>query len=449
MSSRSISLPDEGSFGVVTGKTVDVDELQDLDDESLTEAEREVLAADDFIVYGKASIEQYDDDTPAQKIRMSAIEDALPQFFANNGLVSRRHKDTPVGEALREHTLDEPATMEIGGETYSFDAGETLKTEVADDTLWLVANIFSEETSTRGSLLSNQTRLGAYHGELDGFSVTVYTREFTQTEAGQEVTEVDFFAVTIGEDHLIKNEGSEFGVAEFKMFGGQSLRQQATTFMSNRVFNHLFGKSSENLAVETVTVAQEDGLSLNEAAEQVVDDDNDAEAIAAEADEKLQDYEERLDALDEKKMDRSDLATEVADELGLSTEEVMTMFDQLESQTNDGDSESDDDDDSDDDPDSKQSPEGLTEKQRDEVAEVVADTLDDKEFVSQSDIDEKMSDLSEKMEEGLDDVSEDIADNIAEKMETVETPDPDTGGDEDTELDGQMDELVSQFEVNQ
>lgn len=423
--------------------TVNVAEFYGLTDDKLSDDEIDVLEAERFIVYGKASIEQYDVDDPPQKIRMDAIEEKLPQFFANGGLISRRHKDVVVGEALREHELDEPTTIKLEDETLQFDAGDKLKTEVKGDTLWLAANIFSDRNDVRGSLLSDATRLGAYHGKLDGFSITVFTRDYDPTQKGQDVSGVDLFSVTIGDDGLVKNRGSEFDVATFKMFGPDGLKTKVNQYMSNRVFNHLFGKSRENLAHEAIKVAQKEEIPLDEAASQVVDD-GDGSDIADEANEKLAGFKEKLDNLEEKEMDERELAAEVADMLGMSTGEVMEMFEQLQGESGEEGKQEEEYDEEDE---GEEGMKSLTEEQKSEVEDIVSKSLEDTDFATE----EQIQELGTKLEESLDGISEDLADNIASKMETEEgeTQDPDTGGNgsDEIDVDEQMDDLVNQFEV--
>lgn len=201
-----------GTPGAVTGPAVGQKRRRELvDPEELTGKMREAMEADDFIIYGKASVEKYDDDNPPQKLEMEAFEPEVDGFH-ENGIISRRHKDIPVGEPLREHTLDEDTEVVVDDEVMTFEAGDTLRTGFEDDELWIVANIYND------SELARETRMGAMTGDLNGFSVTVFVKEWEETSKGQRVTELDWHSVTIGQDEMIKNEDSRFGVAEFKMF---------------------------------------------------------------------------------------------------------------------------------------------------------------------------------------------------------------------------------------
>ena len=209
--------PQRGSFGVVSAPRIGEKQRRSLVDEGqLTQKIREGLEADDFIVYGKASVEKYDEDHPPQKLEMSAFSDQMGPFL-ENGLISRRHKDIKVGEPLEEYTLEEATEVVVGDEVLEFDAGDTLTTGIEDDELWIVANLYND------SELARETRVGAMSGDLNGFSVTVFCKEWEETPKGQRVTDLDWHSVTIGGDEQIKNPDSRFGVAEFKgMFDAMS-----------------------------------------------------------------------------------------------------------------------------------------------------------------------------------------------------------------------------------
>lgn len=258
----------------------------EIDYDALPEEYTEALEADDFIVYGKASIEQY--DVEDQRLTMEALTAALDRFFESDdapGIISRAHADVPVGRPIREHTLDEDAALIIDGERYEFSAGDTLRTEAkdADDDglpeLWLVSRLAND------SELARETRLRALQGDLNGFSVTVYPREKEQKRAGEDVTELDLHAVTIGTDEQIKNKGSEFGVAEFKALQTLSgpARAVADTLQSHfnmeddetkTVLGRLLQRSGEELEQD----AQSDGT---DEAEQKADGGAGDESLAS------------------------------------------------------------------------------------------------------------------------------------------------------------------------
>jgi hypothetical protein len=179
-----------------------------LDEEIVEQA----LEADEMILYGKANIEHR--DTDGDVLDMETLERSLDRFFESEkapGIISIGHDDVPVGIPKRSHTLDEDTTIEVDGETYEFEAGETIETHAEDNDgdgrpeLWLVADLAKDNDIAR------RTRLKALSGELNGFSVTV-----SKGESGVKDEVRALHAVTIGTDEQIKNKGSEFDVAEFK-----------------------------------------------------------------------------------------------------------------------------------------------------------------------------------------------------------------------------------------
>jgi hypothetical protein len=222
-------------FGVVSPDLGTTKERTLVEENDLTEKEREALEADTFIIYGKASVEQYDEDNPPQKIEMKAFEEEMSSQLSD-GIISRRHKDIPVGEPIESYSLDEPAEVVVGDEVIEFDAGDTLETGVqyhgdGDDELWIAADLRND------SEIARDTRMGALTGELTGFSVTVFCKEWEETSKGQRVTDIDWHSTTIGGDEHIKNKDSRFGVAEFKALFGDE-------------FPGLTGKQAERATVE-------------------------------------------------------------------------------------------------------------------------------------------------------------------------------------------------------
>lgn len=255
-----------------------------VDVENLDQESREALEADDFVIFGRASVEMFDEDEPSQMLTMEALAKALPQLY-DDGIISRRHKDIPVGEVTPEHELEEPTEVQVGENTLTFEAGDRLETQVveegeprpgegggtaSEDEFWIVAKL------KNGSEIAKETRLRALAGDLDGFSVTIYAKEWEETERGQVVTELDWHAVTIGEEHKIKNKESRFGVAEFKArfedalsgvlpgsgdAGGSasSLAEQvhtkANTTMSDHFNGQLFTKAGSDLGFDESRLA--------------------------------------------------------------------------------------------------------------------------------------------------------------------------------------------------
>ena len=203
----------------VSPDTITEADTNKVDLEALEGELREAVEADDFYIYGKASIEQWDADDPPTYIQMDALEAALDRFFESEhapGIISRHHQDIPVGTPVREFEFESDTTLEIDGDTYEFEAGDTAASHVEDadgdgrPELWLAANIGNDTE------MGKKTRILSAQGDLNGFSVTVHRNEDEMTSEGRMVTECDLHAVTIGTDEQIKNKGSEYDVASFK-----------------------------------------------------------------------------------------------------------------------------------------------------------------------------------------------------------------------------------------
>jgi hypothetical protein len=198
----------------------------EIDVEALPEAYQEALEAEDFLIYGKASIEQWDRSDDPIKIEMEALEAALDRFFDSDdapGIISLYHDDIPVGVPVREHTLDEDTTLQLESpdgdpERYEFEAGDTLTSHVEDGDgdgrpeMWLLSNIAND------SEMAKEVRLRALQGQLNGYSVTIHRNKDRETETGRIVEACDLHAVTLGTSEIVKNAGSTFDVAEYQAF---------------------------------------------------------------------------------------------------------------------------------------------------------------------------------------------------------------------------------------
>lgn len=199
--------------------------VPDVDPENPPEEFADALDADEFVVYGKASIEKFDDggqnsDTPEiLDLSPDVVDDALERFFGSEkapGIISIGHDDIPVGRPLREYTLDEAAAIEVDGDVFEFDAGDTITTHVEDGDgdgrpeLWLVADL------AKDTPISRKARLGVLTGDLDGFSVTFGRIDAEPEGAGRRVTDWALHSVTLAPDDLVANEGAEFDLAAFK-----------------------------------------------------------------------------------------------------------------------------------------------------------------------------------------------------------------------------------------
>lgn len=416
-----------------------------VDTSDLPDEYKEAVEAEHFIIYGKASVEQYDDDTPSQKIKMDALEDALPQLF-KSGLISRRHKDVRVGEVKKTHELEEDRTIQVGDETKEFKEGDVLSTHVDDDEVWLVADIWNDTE------IAKDTRLRSLTGDLNGFSVTIYAKETKPTAKGELVTDVDWHAVTIGSDDKIKNKDSRFGVAEFKaVFGdpddpvtgksaaGEALRTTATTMWRN-----LLSKSADETgfngelleaASQAAEKAQTDDVDLKEAADEVVDD----------TDLKADDVVEAVNILGDnatgfKAGDDLEEVLQAVAQGDLSPEEAMQMMAE-EAEDDDEDEDEgemkgeDEDEDDEEEEESKSEEEEDTKSEEEESDEKsFEEKLDEHGVVTEDKLDEKLGEVQSDVEETINKAFEDSvpdADEIAEKMEAGSTSDPASGSGKD------------------
>ena len=205
-----------------------------VDLDSLTDEERAAVEAEDFHLYGKASIEQWNRDESVY-IQMDALETALERFFDSEtapGIISRHHQDIPVGVPVREFEFAEDTTLQIGDETYDFAAGDVARSHVEDadgdgrPELWLAANISNDNE------MAKKTRVLALRDDLDGFSVTIHRNEDRITDdGGTIVTAADLHAVTIGTAEQIRNEGSEFDVASYSAAAIRRVRDRVASIV--------------------------------------------------------------------------------------------------------------------------------------------------------------------------------------------------------------------------
>lgn len=471
----------QSPLGQVTVKEDGTRRRELVDVEALDQESREAIEADDFVIFGRASVEMFDEDEPSQMLTMEALAKALPQLY-EDGIISRRHKDIPVGEVIPEHELEEPTDVQVGEHTLTFDAGESLSTQVveegeprpganggsaSEDEFWIVAKL------KNNSEIAKETRLRALAGDLDGFSVTIYAKEWRETERGQVVTDLDWHAVTIGEEHKIKNKESRFGVAEFKArfedalsgvlpgsdeAGGsasslaEEVHQKADTTMSHEFNGQLFTKAGKELGF--------DESRLQAAAELMQKSEGDSDdALREKADEIAESHEVDVDAL---------VATAKA-MTGTETkagEDVQAILDQVEEAINpearaaleiamgdDAPSDEGPDDDAkdaaegemkEDDPDEDEEPEeDEPEEGKSDGGDVPDDVVTKEELderleelksdqVSQEDLESIKSDLEEASKSAINEALPGIVEDVGEKMATGETPSPAGGSTADS-----------------
>jgi len=508
MSSNTQTTAAGGQFGTVgtepqrvTANEVDVD-LRDLSSE-----EQEVVGSENFILYGKANIEQWNEPGAGEGdlyIEMDAFEGNIDQLLAIEN-ISIGHNDVRIGEPLASHTLEDDSTVHINAnESLQFSKGDELKTgvyregeelpngEIAqEDALWLVANLFGKD-DPRGSRFSQKARLGAYYGELDGFSVTVDKKDMTVSDDGTVVHDLDFLAVTVGSDDMIKNPGSSFGVAEFQaIFGGDTAADDPANtgedavrpgsleqlLSMSGILQRLLGSSRDALASEAIQQAHEnDGIDLQTAVDEIAGDGN-QDAVMQAVDEIQSDLEDGVTDIVEQADDaekRENMASDLADELGVDKEVVMAAIDEIEDMSDDmeedaeeegppeqeGDCEDDDDDTTE------------TEMNASEIAdavgvepEVVEDILEladsgmEEEALEQAldgldngvsedrveQLEARVDEINTTVEEQLDGLGEQITETIESQMETGSTPGPSGGGIDAQDLEESASDWASSF----
>lgn len=381
-----------------------------LDVDELPDEIREAVEADDFIIYGKASIEQYDRDDVPTKLNMDAMADALDRFFGSDdapGIISLEHQDIPVGRPVREHTLDSDTVIDLPNDgEYEFEAGETLRTEIREadgdgrPEFWLVARLAND------SDIARRTRLRALNGDLDGFSVTFKRNDDEPTQGGREVHELDLHAVTLGTDEQIKNPGSNWDVAEFKAWLPDRLDFDSAIDAMADVVQDMTDDDNKDV---TESIREKLGIG------QKGDDDEVDESIE-------QKTEEIADQIGAKQSTVQEAVNEIADEAGVPTEDVLDMLEPVlegemgeEDVENDGDYE----DDEDEEPDDGEMKAGIDEEELDETVE---EKLDEKldNVATLDDVEEKLDEYEGRIADSVGDA----VDEVMQKARTGETPSP-------------------------
>lgn len=164
-------------------------------------------AADDFVIWGPASIEVVDKER--DRIKAEALEDALPQLLKRKRL-SYEHSDQIVGDILERFETEEPVEVEVAGNTYKRDEFPTdvLKLDGLKPGLFVAGNVYND------SQKSQEVRKQIEEGEVDSYSIS---GEAVVTEMavkdGQTFTDIlklDLSAVTLCREGM--NQKAEFAV---------------------------------------------------------------------------------------------------------------------------------------------------------------------------------------------------------------------------------------------
>lgn len=131
---------------------------------------------------------------------MDALGDAIDRYFESReapGIISLEHKDVPIGVPIREWT---------------FDDGSTVRSHIDGDVMYLVGNIANDTEKAK------EARYRALTGDLDGYSVTVYSKEEGMVDGTRVTTACDLHAVTLGSDEKIVNPDAQFEVVDYKQW---------------------------------------------------------------------------------------------------------------------------------------------------------------------------------------------------------------------------------------
>jgi hypothetical protein len=423
-------------FGVLgeTGVSKETEKYQldrDVSPESLSDTEKELLERDELIIYGLGSVEQFDRE--GQKIELDALEESLDGFFQRGAPITVKHSPLFVGEALREYEVEDPATIEVNGETKSFEAGDTVSTGVDGDEFWVVASIYGGDDE-RATTFSKRARLACYHGQFDGFSVGVENNTLAvDTESGKEtLTDSNLMEVTLTTREDMANQSAEFDVLAIKEIrqNPNLVRETVKTIDMNvpiPALSNLFGEAKQNLAEATIEKALTESTDFETSAKELADEDS--ELIAEQAEEMYRETKQDADSAEE-------LAEALAG-TDTDTDTLTTSIKERESfeaESDEMDDEEEMDEDEDEDEEMKEAPEQEEKEDIDEAVEMIADEMDVPvsavmEMLSTLDedesADEQAGDDSEEMEalkevtESIEELSEEI-NSVKEKQMTEE-----------------------------
>ncbi len=184
------------------------DTLEKLDFEaSVNRGVQTVFKVDDeFVIWGPASVEVVDKE--GDKIRASALEDALPQLLRRARL-SLDHSDQIVGRVLEQFKTEEPVTIEINGQSYERNEFPTDVLDLDDGqpaALYVAGEVYGD------SQQAQRARQRIKDGELNSYSISgeaLMTRK--KVEDGlvyDDVVDMDLSAVTLCEEGM--NQGAKY-----------------------------------------------------------------------------------------------------------------------------------------------------------------------------------------------------------------------------------------------
>lgn len=161
----------------------------------------------DMIIWGPASVEVVDKE--GDKIRASALEEALPQLLRRQRL-SLEHSDQLVGEILDSFETDESITVEVGNKTFEREEFPTgvLELDDMEPSLFVAGKLWDDTRQSR------QAQEDIQNGDLDSYSISgeslVATTKYEGGDVVNDIKELDLSAVTLCEEGM--NQEAKFGV---------------------------------------------------------------------------------------------------------------------------------------------------------------------------------------------------------------------------------------------
>lgn len=161
----------------------------------------------DMIIWGPASVEVVDKE--GDKIRASALEEALPQLLRRQRL-SLEHSDQLVGKILESFETDEPVTVKINGKEYTREDFPTgvLELDGMEPSLFVCGKVWDDTRQAR------QTQKDIEEGKIDSYSISgeslVATTKYEEGDVVNDIKELDLSAVTLCEEGM--NQKAKFGV---------------------------------------------------------------------------------------------------------------------------------------------------------------------------------------------------------------------------------------------
>lgn len=161
--------------------------------------------SDDFVIWGPASIEVVDKE--GDRIRASALEDALPQLLKRARL-SLEHSDQLVGGILERFETEEPVEITVGDKTFKRSEFPTdvLELDGMKPGLYVAGEVYGD------SRQAEETRERIENGELNSYSISgealVTRKKVSDGTAHDDILDMDLSAVTICEEGM--NQKAQF-----------------------------------------------------------------------------------------------------------------------------------------------------------------------------------------------------------------------------------------------